>query len=675
MRNVTRCFLASLLLCLSGSVARAANFTVNAGAGGLVFWPSNLTVSAGDTVTWVFSGGFSHNTRATSCVGSANCSADLWNSGNPVPSGSFSHTFSSPGTYFYQCDPHAMDGMIGMIVVNPVVDFTVDISNPDLTAFTPPGAVFQGTLGSVNGYSQSVTLSCQSGAAICAASPSILTPPAPFTVLVNDAPADYSAFIQGSDGVTLHQSQLLSLHLMAMGTPSPGTVNALPGFASSASTIMLSGGTASVALACTGGLPAGASCNFSPPGPYSVANGQPVPVGVTVTAPANAAAADSNLTVTATANASAMATQALTLHVSDYALSLSPLLIATLPGTPAQFSGTLSALNGYTSGSIKVSCQGAGKPATCSGGSFALNGASAPFTVSAADTPAQDFSFTIQAQDSSGLTRSLPAALRVEDLSLTAASPASLSMTASSLSPVVSFDLVPINFAEVVTVQCRTASLPVNLSCGFGPGLTASQSVFVEGVPAHVAMVVKAEGATATGTPQQIFVDATANVGQTALTRSRPLDVTVNTAVTDTDLSVTLTHAPDLAPLGGGAPGGPLVFSAVIANAASGADAADVTLSLAFSGPVVIGPMSLPMGCSTDGITVTCSTPLLAAGATAEFDIPVVPLLARSVTATATVSSAGVTESGVNALANNTASSAAQTRFRPLARPGLTPLP
>ncbi len=340
-----------------------------------------------------------------------------------------------------------------------------------------------------------------------------------------------------------------------------------------------------------------------------------------------------------------------------------------MPNTPVLFNGTLTALNGYTNGSIAVSCQGAGKPATCTGGTFALNGASTPFSINAADTPVQDFNFTVQAQASDGLTHSLPATLHIVNMALTTPSPAGVSVTPSALSAPVSFNLVPLNFSGLVTVQCRPASLPANVTCLFetGSGFASSRSVFIQGTPAPIRLVVKAQGATATGTPQQIFIDATTAVNQAVLTISQQLEVTVNTAATTTDLSVTLSHSPDPAPLGGAAPGGPLIYHATIANAANGADASNVDLNVSFTEPVVIPTVLLPPGCSTDGITVTCSTPTLLVSGVAIFDIQVIPVLSRSVTAFATVSSGSVTDS---ALANNSASETANSRFRPFARPG-----
>lgn len=77
---------------------------------GLAFSPSTLTISAGTTVVWrngaavfhtITPDGHSEWSRAT-----------LSQSGE-----TFSHTFNTPGTYRYYCEPHRSSGMTGVITV------------------------------------------------------------------------------------------------------------------------------------------------------------------------------------------------------------------------------------------------------------------------------------------------------------------------------------------------------------------------------------------------------------------------------------------------------------------------------------------------------------------------------------------------------------------------------
>ena len=69
------------------------------------FTPPAVQVAAGTTVTWRFEDRFVPH----------DVTADGWRSGDPRRSGSFTHTFTRPGTYAYRCTLH--DGMDGRVVV------------------------------------------------------------------------------------------------------------------------------------------------------------------------------------------------------------------------------------------------------------------------------------------------------------------------------------------------------------------------------------------------------------------------------------------------------------------------------------------------------------------------------------------------------------------------------
>lgn len=83
-----------------------------------VFTPSSLTIQVGDIVNWTNNQGF-HNVNGSLATYPAN--PEGFRSGNAAPAGwMFSHTFTIPGTYTYQCDPHVGLGMVGTIVVEDV---------------------------------------------------------------------------------------------------------------------------------------------------------------------------------------------------------------------------------------------------------------------------------------------------------------------------------------------------------------------------------------------------------------------------------------------------------------------------------------------------------------------------------------------------------------------------
>ncbi len=97
-----------------------------------VFTPDEVTISPGDTVIWINSQG-SHNVNGTQVTFPANPESF----GNAVGAGwTFQHVFTIPGTYDYQCDPHAGWGMVGKVRVEdnsgPGSDITVN-----LTAMNP----------------------------------------------------------------------------------------------------------------------------------------------------------------------------------------------------------------------------------------------------------------------------------------------------------------------------------------------------------------------------------------------------------------------------------------------------------------------------------------------------------------------------------------------------------
>lgn len=81
-----------------------------------LFNPANLTIQAGDTVRWTNSSG-SHNVNGTTATFPSNPASF----GNSVGTNwVFTHVFTTPGTYDYQCDPHAFMGMTGKITVTSV---------------------------------------------------------------------------------------------------------------------------------------------------------------------------------------------------------------------------------------------------------------------------------------------------------------------------------------------------------------------------------------------------------------------------------------------------------------------------------------------------------------------------------------------------------------------------
>jgi LPXTG-motif cell wall-anchored protein len=70
------------------------------------FSPSSVTVNAGDTVTWTNQGTVAHTATGSG-----------FDSGSLDPGKSFSHKFTSAGTFSYVCTFHQAQGMTGTVTV------------------------------------------------------------------------------------------------------------------------------------------------------------------------------------------------------------------------------------------------------------------------------------------------------------------------------------------------------------------------------------------------------------------------------------------------------------------------------------------------------------------------------------------------------------------------------
>jgi plastocyanin len=94
--------------------AASADQTVQVGPG-LSFSPATVTVAPGESVTWSFEA--FHTSTSDQQTG-----PETWNSGF-LSSGTFSHTFQTPGNYPYYCAVHSIPGgsaMNGVVVVSGV---------------------------------------------------------------------------------------------------------------------------------------------------------------------------------------------------------------------------------------------------------------------------------------------------------------------------------------------------------------------------------------------------------------------------------------------------------------------------------------------------------------------------------------------------------------------------
>ena len=101
----------------TGNVVEVRMVTTQNGASG-VFEPANITVRKGDTIRWINDGGAAHNASFPPAENAG--AANLPGPGPYLTTAGQTYDVQvnmDPGTYNYQCDPHALMGMKGTITV------------------------------------------------------------------------------------------------------------------------------------------------------------------------------------------------------------------------------------------------------------------------------------------------------------------------------------------------------------------------------------------------------------------------------------------------------------------------------------------------------------------------------------------------------------------------------
>ena len=74
------------------------------------FAPANIVIDVGTTVTWTNHDGVDHTVTSNE--------GDVLKSERFGRDGTFSHTFDTPGEYYYHCEPHS--NMHGLVTVLPL---------------------------------------------------------------------------------------------------------------------------------------------------------------------------------------------------------------------------------------------------------------------------------------------------------------------------------------------------------------------------------------------------------------------------------------------------------------------------------------------------------------------------------------------------------------------------
>jgi uncharacterized surface protein with fasciclin (FAS1) repeats len=122
--------LRALFLSLISLTAFATVHQVNSGM--FYYTPSELTINVGDTVVWINDGGTHDvNGNINSITGNSFENPESFDSPSTSTVGAtiYTHVFNTEGTYNYDCSVgnHALQGMVGTIIVNSGLGSVVDI--------------------------------------------------------------------------------------------------------------------------------------------------------------------------------------------------------------------------------------------------------------------------------------------------------------------------------------------------------------------------------------------------------------------------------------------------------------------------------------------------------------------------------------------------------------------
>jgi hypothetical protein len=364
-------------------------------------------------------------------------------------------------------------------------DYHVTVLPSTWTLFPTQTKLFDGTLTALNGYSSQVTLSCTgTGPQTCTPNPNLVewtTPPvATFKITATGPIGDYQFNVHavGSDPANLTHDATVTLRVVdfAISALAPATLSVAQGATSTSVTFQVTalgsfGGT--VALACSTGLPAGTTCNFSP----SSVSSFPANIELIITAQASAPVGQASVTISATTQGapgpkSRILALTVTPPVPDYVLAISNTPLSANVNQPGIFNGTLKALNGYNT-AVNLSC-GTSAPPTCTVAPSSLvpTVAGAPFTVTVQSNEVKAYNFNINGTgtDAGHLARFTSVAFS-SAFTFTLSDSTSAQSVKAGQSANYSLTVTPGSgtFPSAVTFACAPPTLPAGAACSFSP--------------------------------------------------------------------------------------------------------------------------------------------------------------------------------------------------------------
>jgi len=119
IRNTVLAGLVSVGLMTTPVVANAVDVKLGSDGGQLVFVPDEVTIKAGDSVSWVGNKGMPHNVVFDEEAVPDGTDLDALNHEDMVNESGEKVTskFAKAGTYAYYCEPHRGAGMAGTVIV------------------------------------------------------------------------------------------------------------------------------------------------------------------------------------------------------------------------------------------------------------------------------------------------------------------------------------------------------------------------------------------------------------------------------------------------------------------------------------------------------------------------------------------------------------------------------
>jgi hypothetical protein len=424
--------------------------------------------------------------------------------------------------------------------LNPTPDFQLTVSPPTQTVPLGQAATFTGAVTLINGYNNSITLSCVAGTTLppktCLLTPSVVQPgTTAFTLSASDVAGQYSFNVQGigSDPANLtHQtpvglgietsipdfvlSEPASLPIVKAGSVTTGGTTEIMG-------INNFNGTVSLSCSVSSG---GGSCTVLPPTQVSLSTIQ-ASGSVTVAINATGVIAGSyTLSVQGTSGATAH-TLAVPFTVSDYQLTGTPSLTIA-PGSQGTANVTITPVDSYA-GTLLATCNvSALSLGSCFWGTSNLSQVSVPVnsassipltvTIGAGSTPAGTYDVNINTQDVSvgdnngQPVHNLSIAVTVPpaDFTVTNATPAQTITAGQTTGPyqiIVAPNPPGSSFQGAVSLSC-SSGLPSGAQCNFTPSTPQT----LGSTAVNAVMTISTSATTATGS-YSITVSGTAAGG------------------------------------------------------------------------------------------------------------------------------------------------------------------